>query len=133
MNHKTYSQKAHEVNRKTHIIDADGQILGKLATKIAGLLIGKHKVTYTPNIDDGDVVIVKNPHKVKLSRNKQDKKIYFWHTGYPGGLRQRTFKEMKERNPALIIRRAVKGMLPKNSFRKKRLARLKFKIDQEEK
>lgn len=118
-------QKKEEVQRDWVLVDADDRILGKVATEIAQKLIGKSKPTYTPHVDAGDYVVVTNAQKVALSRNKADKKVYKWHTGYIGALKERKFKELQEQNPAKIIELAVKNMLPKNKFRKRRLARLK--------
>lgn len=110
---KTYMQKKEDVVRNWYVVDAEGQTLGRLATKIASVLRGKHKPTYTPHIDGGDYVIVVNAGKVNLTGNKLDNKIYYNHSRYTGGLRERTAKEMKENYPVEMIERAVKGMLPK--------------------
>ena len=118
----SYMQKKEEVVRNWYVIDADGINLGRLATKVATVLRGKHKPTYTPNIDCGDYVIVVNASKINLTGNKLNDKIYYDHSGYTGGLRERTAKEMKENYPVEMIERAVKGMLPHN-----RLGRQMFK------
>ena len=110
----SYMQKKETVVRNWYVIDADGVNLGRLATKVASVLRGKHKPTYTPNIDCGDYVIVLNASKINLTGNKLNDKIYYDHSGYTGGLRERTAKEMKENYPVEMIERAVKGMLPHN-------------------
>ena len=108
----TYMQKKEEVVRNWYVVDAEGETLGRLATKVAHVLRGKHKVTYTPHIDCGDFVIVINADKVVLTGDKLDKKVYYDHSGYTGGLRERTAREMKENYPVEMVERAVKGMLP---------------------
>lgn len=109
----TFMQKKEDVVRNWYVIDAEGVNLGRLATKVATVLRGKHKPTYTPHIDCGDCVIVINAEKVNLTGNKLNDKIYYNHSGYTGGLRERTAKEMIEKYPVEMIERAVKGMLPK--------------------
>lgn len=109
----SYMQKKEEVVRNWYILDASEANLGRLATKAAHLLRGKHKTTYTPHIDCGDFVIVVNASKVNLTGNKLDDKIYYNHSGHTGGLRERTAREMKEKYPEEMIGRAIKGMLPK--------------------
>ena len=111
---KTYSAKPLEVERKWYLIDAEGEVLGRLATKIANILRGKNKPTFTPYVACGDNVIIINAEKVVLTGNKLDKKMYYNHSGYPGGLRERNAKTMKEKYPVEMVERAVKGMLPKN-------------------
>ncbi len=123
--YKTFMQRKEDVIRQWHLVDVDDQVLGRIATDIAELLIGKHKPTYTPHIDGGDYVVVINAQQVALTRNKENKKVYRWHTGYPGGLKEMSFKKMLAKHPDRVIMRAVKNMLPKNKHRKKRLARLK--------
>ncbi len=118
----TYMQKAQEVSRNWYVIDATDINLGRLATKVAHVLRGKHKTTYTPNVDCGDYVIVINASKINLTGNKLDDKMYYNHSGYTGGLRERTAREMKENYPVEMIERAVKGMLPKG-----RLGRAMYK------
>ena len=118
----TFMQKKETVERKWYVIDATDISLGRLATKVADVLRGKHKPTFTPHIDCGDYVIVVNASKVKLTGNKLEGKIYYDHSGYTGGLRERTAKEMRENYPEEMIERAVKGMLPKG-----RLGRQMFK------
>ena len=108
----TYMQKKETVERNWYVIDAEGVNLGRLATRVADVLRGKHKPTYTPHIDCGDFVIVVNASKVNLTGNKLNDKIYYNHSGYTGGLRERTAKEMREKYPVEMIERAVKGMIP---------------------
>lgn len=109
----SYMQKKEEVVRNWYVIDAEGVALGRLAAKVANVLRGKHKPTYTPHVDCGDFVIVVNASKVNLTGNKLDDKIYYNHSGYTGGLRERTAREMIENYPIEMVERAVKGMLPK--------------------
>lgn len=109
----TFMQKRETVERKWYVIDATDLPLGRLATRVAHVLRGKHKVTFTPHIDCGDYVIITNASKVKLTGNKLNDKMYYDHSGYPGGLRERNAKEMVEKYPVEMVERAVKGMLPK--------------------
>lgn len=109
----TYMQKKEDIVRNWYVIDAEGQTLGRLATKVAHVLRGKHKPTYTPHVDCGDFVIVVNASKINLTGNKLNDKIYYNHSGYTGGLRERSARVMKEQYPEEMIERAVKGMLPK--------------------
>ena len=108
----TYMQKKETVKRDWYVIDAEGVNLGRLATRVADVLRGKHKPTFTPHMDCGDYVIVVNASKVNLTGNKLNDKIYYNHSGYTGGLRERTAKEMRENYPVEMIERAVKGMIP---------------------
>ena len=108
----TYMQKKEEVVRNWYVLDAEGVNLGRLATKAAHVLRGKHKPTFTPHVDCGDNIIIINASKVNLTGNKLDDKIYYNHSGYTGGLRERTAREMKENYPVEMVERAVKGMLP---------------------
>ena len=110
---KTYMQRKEDVTRTWYVVDAEGQTLGRLASKVANVLRGKHKPTYTPHIDGGDYVIVVNANKVVLTGNKLNDKMYYNHSRYTGGLRERTAKEMIENYPVEMVERAVKGMLPK--------------------
>ena len=110
----SFMQKKETVDRKWYVIDAADIPLGRLAAKAAVLLRGKHKVTYTPHIDCGDNVIIINAEKVKLTGNKENTKVYYNHSQYQGGLRERTAKEMRERYPQEMVERAIKGMLPHN-------------------
>lgn len=109
----TYMQKKEDLVRNWYVIDAEGENLGRVATKVATVLRGKHKPTYTPHIDCGDFVIVINASKVNLTGKKLDDKIYYNHSGYTGGLRERTARVMRDNYPVEMIERAVKGMLPK--------------------
>ena len=119
---KSYMQKKETVERKWYVIDAEGKPLGRVASKAAHILRGKHKATYTPHIDCGDYVIIVNASKVLLTGNKLEDKKYYSHSQYPGGFRTRTAKEMIEKYPEEMARKAVKGMLPKN-----RLGRAMYK------
>lgn len=109
----SYMQKKEEIERNWYVIDATDKTLGRLATKVAHILRGKHKATYTPHVDCGDFVIITNASKINLTGNKLNDKIYYNHSGYTGGLRERTAREMKENYSEEMIERAVKGMLPK--------------------
>lgn len=111
---KTFMAKPENIKRDWYVIDAEGQTLGRLATKVATVLRGKNKAIYTPNVDCGDYVIIINASKVKLTGNKLDQKMYYNHSGYTGGLRERTAKVMLEKYPEEMVDRAVKGMLPHN-------------------
>ena len=108
----TFMQKKETVERNWYVIDAEGVNLGRLATRVADVLRGKHKPTFTPHVDCGDFVIVVNASKINLTGNKLNDKIYYNHSGYTGGLRERTAKEMREKYPVEMIERAVKGMIP---------------------
>ena len=110
----SYMQKKEEVVRNWYVIDAENVSLGRVAAKVANILRGKHKPTYTPHVDCGDYVIVVNASKVNLTGDKLNKKVYYDHSGYTGGLRERTAREMIENYPVEMVERAVKGMLPKN-------------------
>jgi len=122
---KTYSQKSSEINREWWIIDASTMSLGKLAVVIADKLMGKSKVTYTPHIDNGDYVVVTNAKNIVVTGEKMTKKMYYRHSGYPGGLKELKLHEVLEKDPARVIREAVKGMLPKNKLAADRLSRLR--------
>jgi large subunit ribosomal protein L13 len=122
----TYSAKPLEVERKWYLIDADGEILGRLATKIASILRGKNKPEYTPHVDTGDFVIVINAEKIKITGNKGTDKKYYRHSGYPGGLKVASFKELMEKNPTLALEKAVKGMLPHNTLGDEQFQKLKI-------
>ena len=111
---KTFMLRNEDVSTKWYLIDAEGETLGKVAVKAAHILRGKHKVTFTPHINCGDAVIIVNAGKVNLTGEKLNKKVYYNHSGFPGGLRERTAKVMKEQYPVEMVERAVKGMLPKN-------------------
>jgi large subunit ribosomal protein L13 len=122
---KTYTAKPREIEQAWRLVDADGQILGRLATEIADTLRGKNKAAYTPHVDTGDFVIVVNAEKVRVTGKKLEQKIYYRHSGYPGGLRERTLAEQLARRPEEVIRKAVKGMLPKNKLAAAQLRKLK--------
>ena len=111
---KTFMEKKETVNRKWYVIDAENLPLGRVASKAANILRGKHKVTFTPHVDCGDYVIIVNAEKVKLTGNKLEQKMYYNHSGFPGGLRERNAKTMIEKYPVEMVERAVKGMLPHN-------------------
>ena len=128
---KTYQPKAKEIERKWYLIDANDKVLGRLATEIARLLMGKHKVKYAPHMDMGDCVVVTNAKSIVLTGRKKQQKVYYRHSGYPGGLKEIKFKKMMEDNPSRVIELAVSGMLPKNRLHKKRMARLKVFAEEE--
>ena len=109
---KTFMQTKENIERKWYVVDAEGKTLGRLATKVATILRGKHKATYTPHVDCGDYVIVINASKVKLTGKKLDDKMYYNHSGYPGGLRERNARTMLEKYPEEMVERAIVGMLP---------------------
>jgi large subunit ribosomal protein L13 len=119
---KTYSPKAKDIKREWWVIDAEDKTLGRIATQIANLLMGKHKPIYAPHIDTGDYVVVINAAKVKVTGEKAEQKIYYRHSGYPGGLKSQRFEELFGKNPVRVMELAVKGMLPHN-----RLGRAMFK------
>lgn len=120
----TFMAKGHEVERKWLVVDAEGQTLGRLASEVAAILRGKHKPTFTPNVDTGDHVIIINAEKIKLTGNKLQDKIYYRHTQFAGGLKQRTAGEMVEKYPTQMLELAIKGMLPKNSLGRKMFTKL---------
>ena len=122
---KTRSIKQSEINKKWWLVDAQGQTLGRFSSKIAQILRGKHKVDFTPNMDMGDFVIVINAEKVKLTGTKENDKVYFRHTGYPGGVKETKYSEMIQKFPERIVENAVKGMLPHNRLGRKILLNLK--------
>jgi large subunit ribosomal protein L13 len=122
---KTWNAKPGEVERRWYLVDADGKTLGRLATRIADTLRGKDKPQYTPHVDTGDFVVVVNAEKITVTGKKLDDKIYYRHSGYPGGIRSRTLREELERRPTEVIRKAVKGMLPRNRLARAQLTKLK--------
>ena len=122
---KTKSIKQSEINKKWWLVDAQGQTLGRFSSKIAQILRGKHKVDFTPHMDMGDFVIVINAEKVKLSGSKESDKVYFRHTGYPGGVKETKYSEMMQKFPERIVENAIKGMLPHNRLGRKILLNLK--------
>ncbi len=122
----TYSPKASEIQRDWHVIDADGLVLGRVATEAARILRGKHKPTFSPHIDTGDHVIIVNADKIVLTAGKADKKLIHRHSGYPGGIHQRTFGDLMDRRPAEAVRRSIRGMLPKNRLGRAQISKLKI-------
>ena len=122
---RTYNAKPGEIERRWYVVDADGQILGRLATQVAETLRGKGKPQYTPHVDTGDFVVVVNAEKIAVTGNKLEEKMYHRHSGYPGGLRTRTLDDMLERRPEEVIRLAVKGMLPRSRLARQQLRKLK--------
>ncbi len=122
---KTYSAKPLEVERKWYVIDAEGEILGRLATKIASILRGKNKPEYTPNVDTGDFVVVINAAKICVTGKKLTDKKYYHHTGFPGGLKVASLQELMEKNPISALEKAVKGMLPHNTLGDEQFQKLK--------
>ncbi len=122
---KSYMAKPNEIDRKWYVIDAEGKVLGRLASEVATILRGKHKPIYTPHVDTGDYVIIINADKVKLTGKKLEQKEYRYHTGYPGGLRSISYDRMMKENPEKAIYLAVKGMLPKNRLGRKMIKKLR--------
>ena len=122
---KTYSAKPKEIEQRWYVVDAEGKTLGRLATQIADTLRGKRKPQYTAHVDTGDFVVVVNAEKVAVTGKKLDDKVYYRHSGYPGGIRSRTLREELERRPTEVIRKAVKGMLPRNRLGRAQLTKLK--------
>lgn len=116
LSYKTKSAKASEIDRKWYVVDADGEIIGRLATKIATVLRGKHTANYTPHADTGDYVIIVNAEKARFTGNKMADKVYLRYSGYPGGQKSITAGELMEKKPIAILEKAVKGMLPKNKL-----------------
>jgi large subunit ribosomal protein L13 len=123
---KTWNAKAGEVARNWYVVDAEGKTLGRLATRIADTLRGKDKPQYTPHTDTGDFVVVVNAEKIAVTGKKLDEKMYYRHSGYPGGLKERTLREQLERRPTDVLRKAVKGMLPRNRLARAQLLKLKI-------
>jgi len=123
---KTYMAKPGEVEAKWWLVDAQDKVLGRLANRVAVLLMGKHRPSYTPHVDTGDFVVVVNAEKIVVTGSKLDTKIYYRHSGYPGGLRQRTLREQLDRRPTEVLRIAVKGMLPKNKLASAQIRKLKI-------
>jgi large subunit ribosomal protein L13 len=123
---KTFSMKPADVQKKWLVVDADGVVLGRMAAEIAKILRGKHRPEFTPHVDCGDNVIVINAEKVQLTGNKRDDKIYYWHTGYPGGIKQRTAGQILDgKRPTDVVTKAVQRMLPKNRLARKVIGNLK--------
>ena len=125
MTQKSYYPKEEELQADWYIVDADGQNLGRLASRIAQVLMGKHKPSYTPGVNGGDFVIVTNCQGLQVTGNKLDDKIYYRHSNYPAGLKQKTLRQMLDKTPERVIERAVWGMLPKNKMGRKMLKKLK--------
>ncbi len=123
---KTYSQKPSEVSRRWILIDAKDAPLGRVATTVATYLTGKYKPSFTPHVDGGDYVIVINAKETVATGNKEEDKVYYRHSGFPGGIKSATLKEVREKAPEFIIENAVKGMIPHNKLAKERMARLKI-------
>jgi large subunit ribosomal protein L13 len=123
---KTWNAKPGEVQQRWYLVDAEGQTLGRLATRIADTLRGKTKAEYTPHVDTGDFVVVINAEKIAVTGKKLDEKLYRRHSGYPGGLRERTLREQLERRPEQVLRLAVKGMLPRNRLARAQINKLKI-------
>ena len=122
---KTYATKASDIERRWHLVDASDEILGRLATRIAGLLMGKHKPMFCRNLDVGDFVVVLNADKVRVTGNKMKQKIYYRHSGYPGGLKSVSLEKMMQTRPTRVIEHAVKGMLPRNRLNARMMKRLR--------
>lgn len=123
---KTYMARPGDIERNWYVVDAEGKVLGRLAAEVATILRGKHKPQFTPHMDTGDFVVIVNAEKIKLTGKKWEQKTYYWHTGYPGGLRSRTANELRSRQPEEIIRKAVWGMMPKNSLGRNQMKKLKI-------
>lgn len=123
---KSYMARPLEVERRWYVVDAEGQTLGRLATEIARILRGKNKPQYTPHVDTGDFVVVVNAEKVVVTGKKAEQKVYRRHSGYPGGLKETSYERMMERRPTEILRRAVKGMMPKTRLARQQLRKLKI-------
>ena len=121
---RTYSPKATEIERAWFVVDADGLVLGRLASSVAAILRGKHRTTFAPHVDTGDHVIVVNADKIVLTSNKADDKLAYRHSGYPGGLRSTSYAELLANQPTELVRRSVRGMLPKNSLGRRMLGKL---------
>ena len=122
----TYMPKPGEVAANWHVVDATDQVLGRLASKIALILQGKNKPTYTPHVDTGDFVVVINAEKIAVTGSKLDDKMYYRHSGYPGGLKERPLRQQLERRPTEVLRKAVKGMLPRNRLARQQITKLKI-------
>ncbi|NLA53785.1 MAG: 50S ribosomal protein L13 [Clostridiales bacterium] len=120
----TYMANAQTVERKWYVVDADGMVLGRLASQVANILRGKHKPTYTPHVDTGDNVIIVNADKVVLTGKKLDQKIYYHHSGYVGGLKETKYRKLMQDKPEFVVRKAVVGMLPKNPLGRKMSTKL---------
>jgi large subunit ribosomal protein L13 len=128
---KTYSTKASDIERQWHVIDASGKVLGRLATQAASLLMGKHKPIFSRNLDTGDFVVIINAEKVRVTGNKAKQKLYYRHSGYPGGLKSISLERMMQTNPTRVIEQAVKGMLPHNRLGAGMMKKLKVYAGEE--
>lgn len=122
---KTYSPKPKEIRRAWYVVDADGAVLGRLASEVAKILRGKHKPTYAPHLDTGDHVIVVNAAKLRVTERKATGKLYYRHSGYPGGLRSESLEHLLDRDPEKVVRRAVRGMLPKTRLGRQQIKKLR--------
>ena len=122
---KTYQAKKEEIDHKWYLVNAEGKVLGRLSTELAKILKGKNKPTYTPHVDTGDFVVVVNAGKITLTGKKLKDKIYYHHTGYPGGIKETSAEKLLAKKPTEMIRMAVRGMLPKNSLGRQMLRKLK--------
>jgi large subunit ribosomal protein L13 len=125
MSVKTYAARESEIERRWYVVDASDQTLGRLASRVAHVLEGKHKPTWQPNLDSGDHVIVLNASRIAVTANKRETKLYIRHSGFPGGYKEETLGQLLERRPEEVIRRAVKGMLPRNTLGVQQLRKLK--------
>ena len=125
---KTYQPKAKEVKREKHLIDAKGKILGRMASEIAKILMGKNKATYSPHMDNGDCVVVINASEIKVTGNKATQKVYRSHSGYPGGFKEVSFEKMMAKHPERVVEKAIYGMLPDNRLRQNRMNRLEVRV-----
>jgi large subunit ribosomal protein L13 len=123
---RTFTAKKEEIERDWYVIDAEGQTLGRLASRIAPILRGKHKATYTPHLDCGDYVVVLNADKVRVTGRKLDQKMYYRHSGYPGGLKAISLRDQLDRHPDRVLHQAVRGMLPKNRLGRQMIKKLKI-------
>lgn len=128
---KTYSAKPSDVDRKWYVVDAEGMVLGRLATQVAAILRGKHKPTFAPNIDTGDYVIVVNAEKIKLTGNKENQKEYKRYSGYTGGLKVTSYKDMMDKHPERIVEHAVVGMLPHNKIGRQMAKKLRVVVGED--
>lgn len=122
---RTFTEKTADIDRKWFVVDAEGQTLGRLASRIAPILRGKHKPTYTPHLDCGDFVVVINAEKVRVTGRKLDQKFYYRHSGYPGGLKSTSLRDQLDRYPERVLQSAIKGMLPKNRLGRQMIRKLK--------
>jgi large subunit ribosomal protein L13 len=122
---RTFTEKKEEIEREWYLVDAEGQTLGRLASRIAPILKGKHKPTYTPHLDCGDFVVIVNAEKVRVTGRKLDQKFYYHHSGYPGGLKSISLRDQLERFPERVLEAAVRGMLPKNKLGRRMVKKLK--------